>query len=70
MYALWHGLPDYPKTRTSPELYPFIYCLTILGVFYNASVGFYRCTLFRILLCTFYAAFLYASFLNNTDVYL
>ena len=46
------------KTRISPELYPFIYCLTILDVFYDASVGFYRCTLFHILFCTFYAAFI------------
>ena len=27
-------------------------------MFYDASVGFYRCTLFHILFCTFYAAFI------------
>ena len=47
-----------PNRAISPELYPFIYCLTILGVFYAATVGFYRCTYFRILFCTFYAAFI------------
>ena len=46
-----------PNRAISPELYPFIYCLTILGVFYAATVGFYRCTYFRILFCTFYSRF-------------
>ena len=67
--------PNPNLNRTiSPELYPFIYCLTILGVFYAATVGFYRCIFFRILFCTFYAAFIaeFSRFplLNNTRLYL
>ena len=71
LHDLWRAVikPDFPR-----ELYPFIYCLTILGVFYAATVGFYRCTFFRILFCTFYAAFIreFSRFtlLKNTNVYL
>ena len=55
LHDLWRAVikPNFPR-----ELYPFIYCLTILGVFYAATVGFYRCTFFRILFCTFYEAFI------------
>ena len=54
-------------------MYPCIYCLTILGVFYDASVGFYRCTLFRILFCTFYGFYprVFAFyFIKKYNVYL
>ena len=50
------------KNRTSPELYPFIYCLTILGVFYDASVGFYRCTFSAYYFSALFMQLLYASF--------
>ena len=64
LHDLWRAVikPDFPR-----ELYPFIYCLTILGVFYAATVGFYRCTFFRILFCTFYAAFI-REFLRFTSL--
>ena len=54
------------KNRTSPELYPFIYCLTILGVFYDAPSGFivvpfcaYFSALFMQLLCASFRVLLY-----------
>jgi hypothetical protein len=67
--------PNPNLNRTiSPELYPFIYCLTILGVFYAATVGFYRCIFFRILFCTFRCSFysrVFAFYLiKNTRLYL
>lgn len=30
----------FPPCRPGPKLLPFIYCLTILGVFYAATLGF------------------------------
>ena len=71
LHDLWRAVikPDFSR-----ELYPFIYCLTILGVLYAATVGFYRCTLFPFFFAHFMKPFIreFSRFtlLKNTDVYL